>query len=173
MVWRGDVPLLDATLKDEGSKFFHAIQRDEYIQRLLDKCHIMDDVIDLEQYAVLKWMISNGFYMTDWLAEKIIEKGNLDMIQWMYQHWKCIAECMQGCMRAARYGHLPVLQWLRANGHEWDHWTCAEAAFNGHVHILEWMEKNNGPFTYHTKEMGIRGGHPDVLAWLDKYENGL
>ena len=37
---------------------------------------------------------------------------------------------------AARGGHLEVLQWARANGCEWDEYTCSDAARGGHSTTL-------------------------------------
>ncbi|SOB74190.1 ankyrin repeat [Cedratvirus lausannensis] len=41
----------------------------------------------------------------------------------------------------AENGHLKVLQWARANGCEWDEWTCINAAKNNQVKVLEWLKE--------------------------------
>jgi hypothetical protein len=48
-------------------------------------------------------------------------------------------------MAAARGGHLAVLQWLRANGCQWDWLVCLFAAKNGHKAVLHWARANGCP----------------------------
>ena len=40
--------------------------------------------------------------------------------------------------KAARGGHLEVLQWLRAQGCAWHERTCMAAAEGGHMEVLRW-----------------------------------
>ena len=35
-----------------------------------------------------------------------------------------------------------MLQWLRANGCEWDAMTCWAAAQGGHLAVLQWLRAN-------------------------------
>tara|TARA_B110000240_G_scaffold73037_1_gene83187 strand:- start:79 stop:267 length:189 start_codon:yes stop_codon:yes gene_type:complete len=43
---------------------------------------------------------------------------------------------------AAKYGHLEVLQWARANDCPWDEWTCAWAVKGGYLEVLQWARAN-------------------------------
>ncbi|MDA9099060.1 hypothetical protein N9L76_09015 [bacterium] len=47
--------------------------------------------------------------------------GRVQTCPWDYETWN----------RAAREGHLEVLQWARANGCPWDEYTCGAAACGG------------------------------------------
>jgi hypothetical protein len=47
---------------------------------------------------------------------------------------------------AAGGGHLEVLQWARANGCEWNVYTCLEAAKGGHLAVLQWARANGCPW---------------------------
>jgi hypothetical protein len=46
------------------------------------------------------------------------------------------------CAAAAQHGHLEVLQWVRANGCDWDIGMCAAAAEGGHLEVLQWACAN-------------------------------
>ena len=48
-------------------------------------------------------------------------------------------------MRAAKGGHLEVLQWARANGCPWDNQTLLEARENGHSELENWAIANGCP----------------------------
>ena len=45
------------------------------------------------------------------------------------------------CRTIAKYGHLDVLQWARAQDPPcpWDAWVCSDAAENGHLDVLQWV----------------------------------
>jgi len=49
---------------------------------------------------------------------------------------------VKACASAAMGGHLHILQWLRANGCEWNKDTCFEAAAHGHAKVLSWAREN-------------------------------
>jgi hypothetical protein len=74
---------------------------------------------------------------------------------------------MELCSLAARGGHLPVLQWLRANGCPWDESTCEEAAGGGHLAMLQWANANGCPWDVSTSTSAAAGGHLDVLQWAN------
>jgi hypothetical protein len=54
-------------------------------------------------------------------------------------------------MRAASRGHLPIVQWCRANGCPWNTWTCAGAAQSGRLDILQWCRDNGCPWDTWTR----------------------
>jgi hypothetical protein len=60
-------------------------------------------------------------------------------------------ECAQ---KAAWAGHLEVLQWMRANGCEWDHSCAVAAATKGkQQHVLQWLQE-----TLQQNQQGSGGG---------------
>ena len=60
---------------------------------------------------------------------------------------------MGTCERAARYGHLEVLKWARANGCPWDEDTCFFAAQGGHLEVLQWARANGCRWDKQTREL--------------------
>ena len=59
---------------------------------------------------------------------------------------------------AAEGGHLEMLQWARANGCPWDEDTCWWAAVNGHLEVLQWARANGCPWTMWTRNLARRLG---------------
>ena len=50
------------------------------------------------------------------------------------------------CSTAAKYGNLPVLQYLVSVDCEWDDVSCWNAASYGHLHILKWIVQEGETF---------------------------
>ena len=69
------------------------------------------------------------------------------------------------CAAAAGAGLLPVLQWARDNGCEWDNATCDEAARAGRLDMLQWARTNRAPWSAGTCHGAAEGGHLGVLQW--------
>jgi hypothetical protein len=72
---------------------------------------------------------------------------------------------------AAHGGHLVVLQWLRANGCDWDDYgglICSVAAYGGHLAVLQYAHANgcglDGDMM--TSQAAAKGGHLATLQWL-------
>ena len=63
-----------------------------------------------------------------------------------------------------------MLQWARANGCEWDHFTCKVAAEGGHLEVLQWARENGCEWDEFTCQAAAGGGHLQVLQWAR--ENG-
>jgi hypothetical protein len=62
-------------------------------------------------------------------------------------------------LRAARGGHLDMLQWLHASGCPRDEGTCAHAAGAGHLAMLQWLNANSCPWDAETSGLAAGGGH--------------
>ena len=94
------------------------------------------------------------------------EQGNLEMVKY------CAAnECpidTWACTRAARYGHLEILKYLREEAKApWDSSTAIWAAANGHLHILEYLVERK--FDQHSEGECVwaaKNGHLDCLVYL-------
>jgi len=69
------------------------------------------------------------------------------------------------CAQAAHYGHLAVLQWARAQGCPWDEWTCTQAARNGHLAVMQWARAQGCPWDEWTCAQAAHNGHLAVLQW--------
>ena len=88
--------------------------------------------------------------------------GHLNILQWARAN-----ECPWDewtCARAAEGGHLNILQWARVNGCPWDEWTCSHAAGDGHLNILQWARANGSPWDSYTCENAVEGRHFDLTA---------
>lgn len=69
------------------------------------------------------------------------------------------------CYIIAKYGHLELLKWARANSCPWDERTCSSAAGGGHLDILEWAHANGCPWNSSTYACAALNGHLAVLPW--------
>ena len=74
------------------------------------------------------------------------------------------------CQKAAEYGQLQALQWLRDNGCNWGAEICAAAAANGHLFILQWLREKGCDWDMYTCEAAAANGHLPCLQWAR--ENG-
>ena len=71
------------------------------------------------------------------------------------------------CTRAAKGGHLDVLQWARSNGCPWDEDTCAFAARCGKLDVLQWAHANGCEWIWDRCEaQAKRNQHDNMLPWL-------
>jgi len=73
-------------------------------------------------------------------------------------------------------GDLPTIQWLRAEGCEWNEWSLRKAARDGHLHILQWAYSVNDPVArraFRLPQMVMAAaakGHFALVLWF--YEIG-
>ena len=64
------------------------------------------------------------------------------------------------------FGHLELLQWLRAEGCPWDECkTCQAAVEQGQVETLRWARENGCPWT-----AGIRDWAAAKLGYTDDFQ---
>jgi hypothetical protein len=99
-----------------------------------------------------------------------VQKGNLEILQWVRSQDPPCPWDEYTCANAARYGHLDVLQWLRSQNPPcpWDKNTCAYAAKNCHLNILQWARSQNPPCPWdeNTCSYAALYGHLNILQWL-------
>ena len=137
--------------------------------------------------------------------------GRVDIMEWAHRQgyarvrnnaqfqWRWRDVGKQVCIRAAKYGQLASLQWLRQNNCCWDDdtayaaaagghfpvlqlaidngcdcWdagdTCSAAAAGGQLSILQWLIEIGYPWDEGTCCSAAEGGHLSVLQWAT--ENG-
>ena len=70
------------------------------------------------------------------------------------------------CASAARGGQLAALQWLRANGCDWDAQVCFEAIGKGDVEMLRWARENGCPW-----DTWLRDRAAEDLGYTDDLGN--
>lgn len=75
-----------------------------------------------------------------------MESGHLNLSKWIRQcfHQYCSWDAMTFA-RVVKRGHLPILQWARANGCPWDQNACIQAVRKGYLEILRWLIANGCP----------------------------
>ena len=58
-----------------------------------------------------------------------------------------------------------MLEWLRANGCEWDEMMCAEAAGCGHLEVLKWRREHGCPWNWRTLDFAVKRQQAEVARW--------
>ena len=96
--------------------------------------------------------------------------GCVEVMQWAHQQGYSVVWGSNTCQRAAKYGQLQALQWLRENGCNWNEDTCSAAAQNGPLACLQWVRENGCDWNEDTCNVAARYGHLLILLWAR--ENG-
>ncbi len=80
---------------------------------------------------------------------------------------------MRSCTIGSEYperNHLPLLQWARENGCNWDDETCLYASKYGNLHILQYCVDNGCPFNRdECLELAADSGHTLVVEWIRRF----
>jgi hypothetical protein len=91
--------------------------------------------------------------------------GDLEMIKWLREQEAPWSEYT--CAYAAKGGHLEVLKYLKEQDCPWnDEWTCSYAAKGGHLEVLKWLKEQKYIFTQLACSYAAKGGHLEILKWL-------
>jgi hypothetical protein len=129
-----------------------------------------------------------------WFCEKVAETNKLELLKWIREEKKCewdvrtieaaafhgnlemVKYCVANecpidawaCAKAARYGHLECLKYLREEAKApWDSGTANLAALNGHLHILEYLvERKFDQFGEFACTYAAESGQLDCLKYL-------
>ena len=100
------------------------------------------------------------------MAHEAATAGKVAMLQYLVEEENFPMDLVM-IRKAARHGHLEVVQWLRGNGCEWDSWVCTQAAFYGNVETLRWARENGCPWDHATKaKAAARFGYTDNFGNL-------
>ena len=59
-----------------------------------------------------------------------------------------------------------MLEWARANGCDWNLWTCAYAARGGHLDIIQWAREHGCRWSVHTTAAARSRDDTALLTWL-------
>lgn len=70
------------------------------------------------------------------------------------------------CAGAASGGHLPAIQWLRAQGAVLNGATVLAAARGGYLEIVQWAYLHGCPLELRAMNAAVRHGHLKVAQWL-------
>jgi len=85
---------------------------------------------------VLKWAIKVGFPLdtaTDRPCVAAACMGKWELLKWMIKNGFAVSE--EVFYEVARESNLKMLQWLRENGCTWDETVCVAAASNGRLDL--------------------------------------
>jgi len=106
--------------------------------------------LGMEQLAssreMMAWGIQQRCPKQQMLMNEAAGRGWLDVLQ-LGKSKRCPIRGKDMCERAARNGHLHVLQWAVENRYRWDHNTCAAAVEGGHFETFKWVVDNCGWWT--------------------------
>lgn len=121
---------------------------------------------------ILQWLKDNNFPLSDEAFESAIPGNHLDVLKWIALNKNPLKwNLKSSCAKAAQYGNLEILQWLRKtkapNEIKKPKWVSSvehygvsvglcppcpwswdvymHAAFGGHLHILCWAKDNGCP----------------------------
>lgn len=100
----------------------------------------------------LKWLFAHGMFLTPSVIKGAMETGNLETIQWMYQHVN-VAPFVN---YAADRGHIDVLKWIDSIG-LLDHNMCVSATFSGSIVMMDWV-RTKFPWTTSTAKWAACSG---------------
>jgi hypothetical protein len=125
----------------------------------LDEC-IMSGYLNLLQWLSTIEELSDDCYMF------AVEYGQLSILEWLCKRYGYPAKNgPRLCGRAARFGHLHILQWARSVNIQWDDRVCSSAASGGHLHILQWARANNCPWNEDTCTEAVQEGYVHIFEW--------
>jgi hypothetical protein len=73
------------------------------------------------------------------------------------------------CARIAQAGSREALQWAREHGCPWEKNTCEQAASSGHVEVLRWARENDCPWDKDTCGVAAQYGQLEALRWAREH----
>lgn len=96
--------------------------------------------------------------------------GNLELLEWSCQiGYNCTERTLR---KAAKYGHLHILQWLTSTKCSWDSKTCGIARRTGKKELFEYANKRRRlKLTKALCLSAVKDGHLNVIQYL--YRNNI
>jgi len=86
---------------------------------------------------ILKLLVSWGYDLIDSDCSTPAHNGDLDILQYQYEHGCKIDKDVIN--NAAAGGHLHVIIWCRKQGCNWSADTCKKTVVWNHLHVLKWL----------------------------------
>ena len=109
-----------------------------------DRSTIPNRLCEKGHLETLVWLEAEMNFRFDQCFFTAIRRGQGPILEWLFKTYSVpLMKIM--CATASNYGQLHVLQWLRAKGCPWDHWTVGAALERGHVEIANWAIENGCP----------------------------
>ncbi len=136
-------------------------------------CSDMDFLPTLQRELIVSYLtIQQQFDLTNgWDFSTDIEGFKSQEISMEMLLWRATLNTSPSflhhlCEKAARQGHLQVLQWLRAQRCPWNADTCRSAAENGDFEVLQWLREQECPWNTVGCSWAAMNGHLEVLQCL-------
>lgn len=111
-----------------------------------------------------------GMKVGDWAVYgNAINYGQLETLKYLHKKFAIVFSELDTA-RAARFGHIHILEYLRQNGCPWNHRAPWDAAENGHVHVLKYLHEHGCPFSRRATQFAAMNGHFECLKFA--FEKG-
>ena len=129
------------------------------------RTRVPSDVIAPGSVALAKWALAEGCPRYHTMAVRAARYGHVELVQRLCGEG---GFAMDGRVMecAAESGNLELVQWLRGEGCPWDFMTCYWAVDQGHVEVLRWARENGCPW-----RTGDRDRAAAELGYTDDFGN--
>jgi len=119
----------------------------------------------------VKWLVERGYSPIECIASKAARHGHLHILEWLHSIGK-LSEISTNfiCRKAARGGYMEVIEWLMQHGQGINSSTIDAAAAGGHINVLEMLVKRGYCITGHAYGAAIRNARTDVFMRLLAYD---
>lgn len=137
-----------------------------------EACAHIAELGDLKELQRLR---EDNFYMGG-ACEGAANKGNLVILQWVYEHGGFDEEdrrdeCHKAAIRAVEADHLEVLAWLHAKDPKMimREDLYIPAAKRGDLRMIQWLREHKCPI-WGSKlcEEAAKGGYLEILQWYEE-----
>ena len=118
---------------------------------------------------VVEWMWCRGAELTRSDCEYVTISGDLEFVQWFFavatgrpEH-----DDTSVCHGAVASGNIALVEWLRAEGYQWDVEKVDFCAGNsGHLPMMQYVKAQGVPITWECVAQAMNFDDPEILAWL-------
>lgn len=121
---------------------------------------------------ILRWLRKNGCRFNKKSFSYAAKYGHLHILNYL-ERWKGNRQISSSykydaCNKAAEYGQLDCLKWLKARDFPCFEHVCDNAAKKGHLHILVWARSLDPPCPWSetTSYLAAKEGHLHILEWM-------
>ncbi len=93
--------------------------------------------------------------------------GHIHVLSWLWWPFGYRLGLEEVVAKAAQYGQIETIKWLRANGAPWDHSTYSHAVIGGQLPTVKWLTKHKAPCdTKLDRAHAAMWGHPSILEFF-------
>jgi hypothetical protein len=116
-------------------------------------------------FHILRWARSKGFPWSIWTCNWIAGHGDLETLKWAIDTG-CRLQLDLVLVKAIKYGHMHIVDWLLAKGAKFSEAACAGAAKKGRFDALKWLRSQGCPWDHRTCDEAARRGDLEMLMWV-------